>query len=209
MAYQGGKSTLRVGEVLNALERCFLAGDSPGVKMAAGFAVEIITGSGMYGRALPLKTKAEINFAVSVTLLSSSMDAVLLRCKKRGYRLPRALLDENMGSISSAAHSLSWTTSGDETAELALLGRPLSVELWDDQDDAITIGLNYLAISRDPESRPGSGEWEFTEFKKVDLKAMDQRECLALSEMLSTMGIINPYEMEEDEKTPLNLISAA
>jgi hypothetical protein len=38
---------------------------------------------------------------------------------------------------------------------------------------------------------------------------MDPRECLAVSEMLSIMGFANPYDLSEDEKTPLDIHPAA
>lgn len=201
--------TFRVLEVLNALERCFLAGESPGVKFAAGIAVELITGGGIYGRPLPARSSLPIKFAVSVTLLSSSMDEVLLRRVSQKVRLPRKIIESESGTISSMAHTLSCAVSGDSSAELALLGRPLAVELWDDFDDQITVGLNYLAISRAENPVRDSLEWEFTSLKNIDLRTFDQRECLALSEMLFKMGVTNPYENAGEMDTSSAIVSSA
>jgi hypothetical protein len=200
-----------MGEVLNALERCFLAGDSPGVKLAAGLAIELITGQGLGGRPLAANTKTGISFAVSVTVLSAAMDQVLVNSSKRGFILPRIVLDELSESIYTEAQKLSRKVSGDETAELAMLGRPLAIELWDDDLDQISICLNYLAISRSSDAAESKHNhaWKYVDLKSLKLNEMDSRECLALSEMLTTMGFANPYDMSGEEEGPLSLHSAA
>lgn len=204
-------SIRRLGEVLNALERCFLAGDSPGVKLAAGLAVELLTGAGVGSRPVPAATRAQISFAVSVTILSPSMDQVLVSSSKRGAQLPRLSLDGVAGSVYGAAQELSRAASADPTAELALLGRPLSIELWDDDIHKITICLNYLAISRSVDATRSIEvkEWRYVDLQTLDLNSMDPRECLALSEMLTTMGFENPYDMTEHQKVPPGLNPAA
>jgi hypothetical protein len=87
-----------------------------------------------------------------------------------------------------------------------LLGRPLAVELWDDDPKHLTIGLNYLAIARVSEGlhdNVGDG-FRYVELMKLDINHMDPRECLAISEMLSTMGFQNPYDLDETEHIELD-----
>jgi hypothetical protein len=119
--------------------------------------------------------------------------------------------DESDAWITKFSVQLARDVSGDHSAELALMGRPLSVELWDDDPDGIGIGLNFLAIARGVDATPQNSAWCFKNFSSLNLNQLDPREVLALSEMLTTMGIENPYDMqgEDDEKTPQMMHPAA
>jgi hypothetical protein len=189
----------RKAEMLNALERVFIGADSPGVKMAAGFSIELLTGVGQSGRPLPVRVKNEIQFVVSITVLSASMDQVLIRREKRGDILPRVMTENSGDRMASVALSLAADLTGDGSVEMALLGRPNSVELWDDDLDRVRVGLNFLVIARSTDLIPKDQTWVFVPFHKLNLNAIDPREALALSEMLTTMGIDNPYDMKDGE----------
>lgn len=204
-------SLKRLSEVLNALDRCFMVGGSPGVKLAAGMALELLTGIGQGGRPLAARARANVSFSVSVTILSCDMENVLVRTSRRGHLLPRERLDEMDDAIHMVALRLSRHTCGDGATELALLGRPLSIELWDDDPEQMIIGLNYLAIARSEDSHgiKTLEGWHYVQLNELNLNAMDPRECLALSEMLSIMGFSNPYAMDEEEETPLDIYPAA
>ncbi len=204
-------SLRQLGEVLNALDRCFLVGGSPGVKLAAGLAFELLTGRGLGGRPLPARSRSRVSFAVSVTILAPSMDKVLLNRSRRGSLLPRINLQDSAHSVYLEAKRLSRESSGDDAAELALLGRPLAVELWDDDPEHLVVCLNFLAISRTEggDAPQTSANWTYVDLDQLDLNRMDPRECLAVSEMLSIMGFANPYDLSEDEKTPLDIHPAA
>ena len=197
-----GVFSMRNAEAINALERVLLGCDSPGVKMAAAFAHEVLTKRGVGGRPVPSRWKAKVEFAVSVTLLSAEMDHVLLKRKKFGGSLPRAVLDESSGSMLDVAQKIARHTSKDQSTEIALSGRALSVEIWDDDPELLIIGFNYLAISRETVAERLEAGWQLVEFSDLDLNRHDPRESLALSEMLTTMGISNPYDMGDDRDEP-------
>lgn len=197
-----GVIKIRNAEAINALERVLLGCDSPGVKMAAAFAHEVLTKRGVGGRQVPSRWKTNIEFAVSVTLLSAEMDHVLLKRKKFGGSLLGAVLDESSGSMLDVAQKIARHTSKDQSTEIALSGRALSVEIWDDDPELLVIGFNYLAISRETVAQRLDGDWQLVEFSDLDLNRHDPRESLALSEMLTTMGISNPYEMGDDRNEP-------
>lgn len=188
-------------QVLCALQRVMMVCDSPGVRMAAGWSMELLTGVGFGGRPIPLKSAQKIEFVMSVTILSRDMSQVLVRKSPRGDRLPRVVLQNSDSWIAEVATQLAREATGDSSAELALMGRPLSVELWDDDPQAIKIGLNFLAIARSTDTTSPNSAWCFKEFTALDLNGMDPREALALSEMLTTMGIANPYDLQTDEET--------
>ena len=198
----------RDAEAINAIERVLLGCDSPGVKMAAAFAHEVLTKRGAAGRQVASRWNSKIEFSVSVTLLSAEMDHVLLKRKKFGGSLPRAVLEESSGSMLEVAQKIARHTSKDQTTEIALSGRALSVEIWDDDPELLMIGFNYLAISRETFAERLDGDWKLVEFSDLDLNRHDPREALALSEMLSIMGISNPYDMSDDQVEPSTITAA-
>ncbi len=188
-------------QVLSALQRLIMVCDSPGVRMAAGWSMELLSGVGFGGRPIPAKAAKRPEFVISVTILSRDMNQVLVRKNPRGDRLPRVALQNSDSWIADIAFQLARDVSGDAAAELALMGRPLSVELWDDDPQAIKIGLNFLGIARGTDVTAPHSDWCFREFTELNLNAMDPREALALSEMLTTMGVANPYDLQAEEET--------
>ncbi len=199
-------------QVFSALQRLIMVCDSPGVRMAAAWSLELLTGMGIGGRPIPAKSGLLSEFVISVTVLSRDMNHVLVRKHPRGDRLPRQILQSQATWITHVPSALAREVTGDPTAELALMGRPLSVELWDDDPKSIKIGLNFLAIARGTDVVPASSEWCFKEFAALNLNSMDPRETLALSEMLTMMGINHPYDLqqsEEDSKAPQMMHPAA
>ena len=197
--------------VISALQRLVMVSESPGVRMAAALSLELLTGMGFGGRPITAKTSRNIRFLISATVLSRDMNQVLVRRHPRGDRLPRMVWDESDAWITKFPVQLARDVSGDHSAELALMGRPLSVELWDDDPDGIDIGLNFLAIARGVDATPQNSAWCFKNFSSLNLNQLDPREVLALSEMLTTMGIENPYDVqgEDDEKKPQMMHPAA
>lgn len=182
-------------EAIQALQRVILAGDSPGVKMAAGYALELLIGQGINVRPLPCRSNLSISYSVSVTILSNDMGRVLRKKTSRAHILPRITVSaEAPGRFVDAARKLACEVTGDESTEIVLWGRALSIEIWDDRDHELEIGFNFLAISRETCSLDDD-KWEFEDFSQLDLNRIDPREALALSEMLSIMGIKNPYEL--------------
>jgi hypothetical protein len=190
----------RVIEAIGTLERVLMAGDSPGVKMAAGLAMEVLVGQSVFGRPVSCRTHKNVGFSVSVTLLSDDMEHVLTSRGLRGSLLPRIMVDiESSKKLVDIAHELACLSALDQTAEIVLSGRALSVEIWDDADNELHIGFNFLAISRNtPVMNPGHA-WQFTQFSKININLLDPRETLALSEMLGIMGIKNPYDLQTNQ----------
>jgi len=190
----------RVIEAIGTLERVLMAGDSPGVKMAAGLAMEVLVGQSVFGRPVSCRTNKNIGFSVSVTLLSDDMERVLTSRGQKGFLLPRIMIDlESSKKLIDVAHELAWSSSLDETAEIVLSGRALSIEIWDDADHELQIGFNFLAISRNTPVMDSGHPWQFIEFSKININILDPREALALSEMLSIMGIKNPYDLQTNQ----------
>jgi hypothetical protein len=168
--------------------------------MAAGFAMEVLLGRGAFGRPVSCRTHKNVLFSVSVTILSDNMESVLLAQGLRGGILPRKIIDpENCERLIDVAHELACTASGDPSTEIALSGRALSVEIWDDTDHELQIGFNFLFISRNTPVAEFGGAWQFVGFSKLNIDILDPREALALSEMLTIMGVKNPYEMQSDQ----------
>lgn len=195
----------RVIEAIGTLERVLMAGDSPGVKMAAGLAMEVLVGQSVFGRPVSCRTHKNCGFSVSVTLLSDDMEHVLTSRTQKGFLLPRITIDlESSKKLVDIAHELACSSSLDQTAEIVLSGRALSIEIWDDADHELQIGFNFLVISRNtPVMDPGHA-WQFTEFSKININKLDPREALALSEMLSIMGIKNPYDLQTDQDSNIS-----
>jgi hypothetical protein len=195
----------RVIEAIGTLERVLMAGDSPGVKMAAGLALEVLLGQSVFGRPVSCLTKKNIGFSVSVTLLSDEMEHVLTVRRQKGLLLPRKIIDiETSKKLVDVAHELACSASLDQTAEIVLSGRALSVEIWDDADHEIQIGFNFLAISRNTPVVDLEHAWQFTQFSKINVNILDPREALALSEMLCIMGIKNPYDLQTDQDSNIS-----
>ncbi len=195
----------RVFEAIATLERVLLAGDSPGVKMAAGFAMEVLVGQGVLGRPVSCRTHKNLVFSVSATVLSDDMEHVLVIRGHRGPMLPRKIIEvENCKKLLDVAHELASISCGDPSTEIVLSGRALSVEIWDDADHELQIGFNFLAISRNTPVMDVGDAWDFIEFSKLNIDLIDPREALALSEMLSIMGIKNPYDIEADQDSNIS-----
>jgi len=192
----------RGAEAVHALERLLLAADSPGIRLAAGLSLELLLKKGVMGRSLHSRTHLPVTFAVSVTVLSGDMDRVLIKKQRRGHVLPRQ--DVKPGDeerFSQLALQLAVHLTSDQTTEIALGGRALSVEFWDDGDNEIVIGFNFLAIARGAHEISADPDWEFVPFSHLNIGAFDPRESLALSEMLTIMGIDNPYEIPSEDST--------
>lgn len=195
----------RVIEGITMLERILLAGDSPGVKMAAGLAMEVLLGRSVFGRPVSCRAHKNVVFSVSVTILSDDMEHVLISRELKGCMLPRKIIDtENSKRLIDVARDLALISCGDHTMEIVLSGRALSVEIWDDDDHELRIGFNFLAISRNTPHLDSGGAWEFIEFSKLNIDVLDPREALALSEMLSIMGIKNPYETQREQDSNIS-----
>lgn len=193
-------------EVITGLERLFLSADSPGIKLAAGLALEILINRGIAGRLINARVVGDVSFAVSVTVLSSDMEKVLIKNNVRGRVLPYVVLSSDVDRrLVDVAKNLACSETDDPSIELALNGRPLAVEIWDDDQKNICIGLNYLCIAR---STNEVGEWQssfiFTEFNRINLNLLDVREALSLSAMLSIMGVKNPYDHESNQTTEIS-----
>ena len=195
----------RVIEAIGTLERVLMAGDSPGVKMAAGFAIEVLVGQSVFGRPVSCRTHKNIGFTVSVTLLSDDMEHVLTSRGQKGLLLPRVLIDsESPKKLIEVAHELARSSSQDQTAEIVLSGRVLSIEIWDDSEHELQIGFNFLAISRNTPVMDPNLTWQFIEFSKINMNSLDPREALALSEMLGIMGVKNPYDLQTDRDSNIS-----
>ncbi|MEI6834911.1 MAG: hypothetical protein WCL28_13050, partial [bacterium] len=190
----------RGSEAVHALERLLLAADSLGIRLVAGLALELLLKKGIMGRSLHSRTQLPVSFAVSVTVLSDDMEKVLVRKQRRGKILPRQVIDDDdMVRFSHLASQLAAQTSGNQSTEIALGGRALSVELWDDMAEQVIIGFNFLAIARGLNSMAADSSWEFLPFSQLNIDGLDPRETLALSEMLTIMGIDNPYEISSED----------
>jgi hypothetical protein len=190
----------RGSEAVHALERLLLAADSLGIRVLAGLALELLLKKGIMGRSLHSRTQLPVSFAVSVTVLSDDMEKVLVRKQRRGKILPRHVIDDDdMVRFSHLASQLAAKTSGNQSTEIALGGRALSVELWDDMAEQVIIGFNFLAIARGLNSVAADSSWEFLPFSQLSIDGLDPRETLALSEMLTIMGIDNPYEISSED----------
>jgi hypothetical protein len=190
----------RGSEAVHALERLLLAADSLGIRLVAGLALELLLKKGIMGRSLHSRTQLPVSFAVSVTVLSDDMEKVLVRKQRRGKILPRQVIDDDdRYRFSHLASHLAAQTSGNQSTEIALGGRPLSVELWDDMAEQVIIGFNFLAIARGLDSMAADSSWEFLPFSQLNIDGLDPRETLALSEMLTIMGIDNPYEISSED----------
>lgn len=183
-------------EAVHALERLLLAADSPGIRLAAGLSLELLLKKGLMGRSLHSRTQLPVSFAVSVTVLSDDMEKVLVKKQRRGKILPRQVIeDDDMDRFSHLASQLAVKISGNQSTEIALGGRALSVEFWDDGAEQVIIGFNFLAIARGLNLISTDSSWEFLPFSQLNIDGLDPRETLALSEMLTIMGIDNPYEI--------------
>lgn len=195
-------------EVITGLERLFLSADSPGIKLAAGLALEMLINRGIAGRTVHARVVGDVSFAVSVTVLSADMEKVLIKSSLRGRMLPYVALSSDVDRrLVDVAKNLACSEADDHSIELALNGRPLAVEIWDDDPKNICIGLNYLCIARSAnEVGGGQGAFIFTEFNRLNLNMVDVREALSLSAMLSIMGVKNPYDPDSNQS---NAISAA
>jgi hypothetical protein len=190
----------RGSEAVHALERLLLAADSLGIRLVAGLALELLLKKGIMGRSLHSRTQLPVSFAVSVTVLSDDMEKVLVRKQRRGKILPRQVIDDDdRYRFSHLASQLAAQTSGNQSTEIALGGRPLSVELWDDMAEQVIIGFNFLAIARGLDSMAADSSWEFLPFSQLNIDGLDPRETLDLSEMLTIMGIDNPYEISSED----------
>jgi len=188
-------SSNRLLEVLHGLERIILGADSPGLKLAAGLAVEVLSKNGIMARPLFSSSKATVTFSVSVTVLSSDMGKVLVKNSATGKVLPRRYVcDDDQERLSVLALQLAREFMPDNQLEIVLDGRPLGVEFWDDHETEITIGLNFLMISRSSCAPMGS-DYLFRDFRQLNIEDLDPREILILSEMLTIMGIKNPYDI--------------
>lgn len=187
----------RLLEVLQGLERLLLAADSPGLKLAAGLAVEVLSKSGIMARPLFSHSKAEVTFSVSVTLLSPDMGKVLVKNNTAGNSLPRRYVcDDDEDRMPSLALQVAREFLPGNELEVALGGRPLAVEFWDDHTNEITIGLNFLVIARSP-CELAVSDYVFRDFSQLNIEDYDPRETLILSEMLTIMGIKNPYDLSQ------------
>jgi hypothetical protein len=186
-----------------ALQRLLMVCDSPGGRMAANWSIELLTGRAVQNRPVIVRTSRPIEFVISVTILSREMNHVLLRRHRGGERLPRQALHDTTDWIADVARSIAWDVTGDSGVEIALMGRALAAELWDDDPQAIKIGLNFLAIARGLAVAPSGSPWSFEDFAALDLNTMDPREALALSEMLAIMGVANPYDPQAGEENSL------
>jgi hypothetical protein len=205
MSKDASQTVSRVIEAIGTLERVLMAGDSPGVKMAAGLAMEVLVGQSVFGRPVSCRTKKIYGFSVSVTVLSDDMEHVLTSRSQKGRLLPRIMIDlESSKKLVDIAHELACLSALDQTAEIVLSGRALSVEIWDDADNELHIGFNFLAISRNTPAMNPSHAWQFTQFSKININKLDPREALALSEMLSIMGIKNPYDLQTDQDSNIS-----
>lgn len=198
MGDQGDTEFNRIGEVRHLLERLVLGADSPGIRMAAGLVLELLLKRGLMGRALYAQAKQPIIFSVSVTVLSSDLEKVLVSKERRASILPRRHVpDDASDRLSKLALTLAGEVTGDEACEIALDQRPLSIEIWDDRDDMIEVGFNFLVVSRNFRSVDSHSKWAFLDFSDLNLARLDQREALLLSEMLTIMGFDNPYELKK------------
>ena len=189
----------RGSEAVHALERLLLAADSPGIRLAAGLALELLLKKGLMGRSLHSRTELPVSFAVSVTVLSDDMEKVLVKKQRRGKILPRLVIeDDDMDRFSQLASQLAAQACGNQSTEIVLGGRALSVEFWDDGTEEVVIGFNFLAIARGLNIIATDSSWEFLPFAHLNIDGLDPRETLALSEMLTIMGIDNPYEISSE-----------
>jgi hypothetical protein len=170
--------------------------------MAAGLALELLLKKGIMGRSLHSRTHLPVTFAVSVTVLSRDMDRVLITKQRCGNVLPRQPVKaDDEDRFNQLALQLAVHITSDQTAEIALGGRALAVEFWDDGEEEIIIGFNFLAIARSDHEISADPDWEFVPFSQLNIGALDPRESLALSEMLTIMGIDNPYEIPPEDST--------
>ena len=202
MAKSQNKEFQRGAEAVHALERLLLAADSPGIRMAAGLALELLLKKGVMGRSLHSRTQLPVTFSVSVTVLSGDMDRVLIRKQRRASVLPRQAIEpDDEERFSQVALQLAAHLVSDQTTEIALGGRALSVEFWDDGAEEIVIGFNFLAIARGAYEISADKDWEFVPFSQLNIDFLDPRESLALSEMLTIMGIDNPYEIPPEDSS--------
>lgn len=189
----------RIAEVTHLLERLVLAADSPGIRMAAGLVLELLLKKGLMGRVLSAKVKQPMIFSVSATVLSSDLEKVLVCKERRSFILPRCPVpDDESHRFSQLALTLAVETTGDQACEMTLDQRPLSIEIWDDRDDMLEVGFNFLLVSRNLSSLESDSKWHFLDFSELNLAQLDQREALLLSEMLTIMGFDNPYELKKD-----------
>ena len=196
MAGCSGAHVQRSIDAVNALERLLMGADSPGIRLAAGLGLELLLKKGLPGRALHAGTRLPIGFAVSVTILSGDLEHVLIKKKSRSKLLPRRVVNlSERERFEHLALKLAVSIIKDQSAEVVLGGRALSVEFWDDVGDEVIIGLNYLVIARGSLESNDDSDWGFVPFSGVKIDGLDPREALALSEMLTIMGIENPYEM--------------
>jgi hypothetical protein len=196
------KEIQRGTEAVHALERLLLAADSPGIRLAAGLSLELLLKKGLMGRSLHSRTQLPVSFAVSVTVLSDDLEKVLVKKNRRGKILPRQVIeDDDVERFAHLASQLAAQTSGNQTTEIALGGRALSLEFWDDGEDQVIIGFNFLVIARGSNSIAADSSWEFLPFSQLNIDGLDPRETLALSEMLTIMGIDNPYEISSEDSS--------
>lgn len=197
MGDQGDKKFSRIVEVTHLLERLVLGADSPGIRMAAGLVLELLLKRGLIGRVVYAQAKQPIVFSVSVTVLSSDLEKVLVSKDRRGFILPRRHVPDDVSDpFSKLALTLAGEITGDDACEIALDKRPLSIEIWDDRDDMLEVGFNFLVVSRNLSSIDSHSKWDFLDFPQLNLAELDRREALLLSEMLTIMGFDNPYDLK-------------
>jgi hypothetical protein len=162
--------------------------------MAAMFAIELLTKSPLYGRQLHSRGRIS-KMSLSVSVLNCSMDKILIRKKSRGKILPRIEWSEDDGWLHKIAENYGREITGDTLIELALMGRAVGVELFDDDSEDIHLGFNFLLVQRQEHINQLDRDFEFVDFAAVNLNACDPREALVLSEVMTLMGVENPYDM--------------